>query len=108
MEHVNNNMYITVPINQEGYKEYDIGIEESPNQITYHLPFEEFLKLERGGVFRVLETRYIDLYIEDGESAVITAERLKKVYGAINAIPGVFMDAVNKAIELGTCVYLDF
>ena len=107
-EHVNNSMYITVPINEEGYKEYDVGIEESPNQIKYHLPFEEYRKLERGGVFDVLERRYIDLYIVDGESAVITAERLKKVYNAINTIPGIFLEAVNKAIEFGTCVCLDF
>ncbi|MBQ9008989.1 MAG: hypothetical protein IJ088_06625 [Clostridia bacterium] len=108
MEHVNNHMYITVPINKEGYDEYDHGIEFSDNLIVYHMPYDEYKKLVRGRVFRVLETRYIDLYIVDGESAVITAERLIKVYDAINAIPGVFLEAVDKAIELGTCVFIDF
>ena len=33
---------------------------------------------------------------------------VKNVYDVINVISGVFMEAVNKAIELGTCLFLDF
>ena len=108
MDYVNDHLFITIPINQKGYEEYNRMIDESENQITYLLSFVEYKKLIDAGVFLVPERRYPDLYITDGESNTITSEQLKNVYDDINVIPGVFMEAVNKAIELGTCVFLDF
>lgn len=106
--YVNNHMWITVPKNQEGYEEYNIGIEHTENMDEFKLSPEEYHKLNKSGVFRILENKYNDLYIDDAESNMITADRLKAVYNAINVVPGVFLSAIDKAIQYGTCICLDF
>lgn len=100
--------YITVPKNEQGYKEHDTGIEHTENMEEYMIPEEEYAKLHQNGVFGVLENECPDVYISDGESSELTAEQLKKVYNAINVLPGTFLTAVDKAIEYGTCILLDF
>ena len=103
-----NRYYITVPKNEQGYKEHDIGIEHTENMEEFIVPEEEYIKLHRNGVFGVLENEYLDVYISDGESSELSAEQLKKVYNAISVLPGTFLTAVDKAIEYGTCILLDF
>ena len=106
--YVNNHMWITVPKNQKGYEEYDFGIEHTENMDEFKLSPEEYHKLLKAGVFRILENTYKELYIDDFESATITVEQLKAVYNAINVVEGDFLKAVDLAIKYGTCVYLDF
>lgn len=101
-------MHITIPKNKKGYEEYDFGIEHTENTERFDLTHEEYQRLFKAGVFRILEGEYPDLYIDHFESNTITADKLKAVYNAINVIPGVFMTAVDTAIKYGTCVYLDF
>lgn len=101
-------MHITIPKNKKGYEEYDLGIEHTENTKRFDLSPEEYQGLSKAGVFRILEGMYSDLYIDHFESNTITADQLKAVYKAINVIPGVFMTAVDMAIQYGTCVYLDF
>lgn len=105
---LNDNKWITVPKNQKGYNEYDMGIEHTENMDEFKLSPDECRELYRSGVFRILENTYKELYIEDTESNTITAEQLKAVYDAINVVKGVFMTAVDLAIKYGTCVFLDF
>ena len=104
----NENMWITVPKNKKGYEEYDQGIEHTENMDEFRFSHEEYEKLNKNGVFRILENTYKELYICEFESATITAEQLKAVYNAINVVDGVFLQAVDLAIKYGTCVYLDF
>ena len=104
----NDHMWITVPKNQKGYEEYDVGIEHTENMDEFKLSPEEYHDLLKAGVFRILENTYKELYIDDFESATITADQLKTVYNAINVIDGVFIKAVDLAIKYGTCVFMDF
>lgn len=99
--------FITVPKNDKGYQEYDIGIEHTENMEEYALSPEEYRELHKNGVFRTLENE-LDVYISDGESCRMNAKDLQRVYMAIDITEGVFMKAVKRAIELGTCMFLDF
>jgi len=108
MAYRNEHLFITVPKNDQGYQDYDIGIDESENFLSYKLSPEEYDRLFKAGVFRILEGMFKDVYISDGERNMITAEQFNKVGNAIDIVDGVFMNAVRKAKEYGTCVFLDF
>ena len=99
--------FATVPINEDGITDYENGLENSPNFIDYRIPEDEYNSLWENHTFDILNDRF-DIMIDRYESEVIKADQLKKAYDAINVIKGVFLEAVDKAIELGTCVYLDF
>lgn len=108
MSYRNEHLFITVPKNEAGIHEYENWIEQSDNLEQFKIDPEEYSRLIKSGVIRVLEGTYKDLYIADGESNEISADQLKAVYKAINVVPGVFLSAIDKAIQYGTCVYLDF
>ena len=99
--------YITVPKNEARIKEYESLIDESENMITYVLPEDEFETLDKHHVFDIINDK-CDLMIDIYESETVSAEELKAVYDEISLLKGVWLDAVNKAIKYGTCVFLDF
>lgn len=99
--------YITVPINQDGIDEYKHMTFESDNLLSFELPEEEYETLDRHHVFDIINVKcnkLIDIY----ESEKVTADELKSVYKEISLIKGVWLNAVNKALEYNTCVCLDF
>ena len=99
--------YITVPKHEEGRNDYQEGKEGTENMEEFILPEEEFDTLDRHKVFDIINDKcglLIDIY----ESETVTAEQLKSVYKEISLMKGIWLKAVNKAIEYGTCVYLDF
>ena len=106
--YINNHMWLTVPKNEKGYDEFNYGVEHTENMDEFKLSPDECQKLNKAGVFNILENTYEELYIDDFESNTITAEQLKAVYNDINVVDGVFIKAVDLAIKYGTCVYLDF
>ena len=99
--------YITVPINAEGMNDYQEGREGTENMEEFILPEEEFDTLDRHKVFDIINDK-CDLLIDIYESETVTAEQLQSVYKEISFMKGVWLNAVNKAIEYGTCIYLDF
>ena len=99
--------YITVPINQKGIDEYHKMVFESPNFLSFVLPEEEYEILDRHHVFDIINEKF-DKMIDIYESEAIDANQLTLVKKEISLIPGVWMNAVNKAIEYKTCVFLDF
>jgi len=42
MAYRNEHLFITVPKNDQGYQDYDIGIDESENFLSYRLSPEEY------------------------------------------------------------------
>ena len=99
--------FATVPLNRTGVEEIENGVERSGNIIPLIIPQEEYRQLWKTGVFCIINQSF-GLLIDDHESERITAEQLEKVYEAINIVPGVFMKAVDLAIEHKTSLYLDF
>ena len=100
--------WVTVPKNEKGYEEYDLGIEHTENMDEFLLSPEEFDKLEKAGVFDILNKTFEGLCIDVYESETVTAEQLKAVYNEISTVDGDFLKAVDLAIRYGTCVFLDF
>lgn len=101
------NKWITVPINEKGCQEYKDGYEHTENMLEYIIPHDEFRLLWKNRIFDIINNRF-NLLIDDYESESVTADQLKTVYNAINGVKGVFLQAVNKAIEFGTEICLDF
>ncbi len=99
--------YITVPINQKGIDEYSHMDFETENLLSFVLPEDEYEKLDRHHVFDIINTKcgkMIDVF----ESEKVSADDLKSVYRDISPIKGIWLDAVNKALEYNTCICLDF
>lgn len=101
------NRFITVPIDQEGIKDYDNGEMQSEHFKEYILDESEFHLLWIHKVFEIIN-KSCGLLIDDCESETITAEQLRSVYPAISVVKGVWLNAVDLAIKMGTCVCLDF
>lgn len=99
--------YITVPKNDTGVREYKSLIEESDNLINFTLPEDEYEKLDKHHVFDILNERF-GLMIDICESETVAASQLKQAYQEISLFKGVWLEAVDKAIAFGTCVFLDF
>ena len=100
-------MQIFVPKNEKGKESHYWGKADSENLLRFDLSEDEYYKLFKHHVFEILNEKY-DLWIDNGESETITAEQLKESYKEISLLKGVWLEAVNKAIEYGTCVFLDF
>lgn len=102
------NRFLTVPLNRDGEKEYDQGIEESDNLKTYKLPEDEFKLLDSGGFFADLNNKF-GLLIDDYESEVIPEKALNYAEFLLEQEKApVFNAAVAEAKRNGTFVGLDF
>ena len=98
---------IFVPKNEKGIHDYEMGIDNNDDYFVFDLPEEEFDLLWKNKVFDILNEKY-DLMIDEAEEETVTARQLKDTYDYITPKKGVWMDAVNRAIEFGTCAYLHF
>lgn len=98
---------ITVPINQDGIDDYHRMVRESGNLLTFILPEDEYDKLDRHHVFDIINDKckkMIDIY----ETETVTADELRTVEREISLMPGIWMDAVKKALSFNTCIFVDF
>lgn len=98
---------IFVPKNEEGVRDYENGVESNDNFFVYDVPEDEFGILWKHHVFEMINRKY-HLLIDECEEETVTAEQLKEMYPAISIKKGVWLEAVDKAIKLGTCAYLHF
>lgn len=99
-------MYLFVAKNEAGVESHYYGKNDRENLIQYELSEDEYYTLWKHHVFDILNDKF-DLWIDNGESETVTADQLKAAYQEISQIKGTWLDAVNKAIEYGTCVFLD-
>ena len=97
----------TVPLNDKGRKEYNYGIEHTENMAEFFLDEAEFNTLYDGGIFDAINAK-CGKQIDDYESEEISASELVECTGLLSGFSGTFMNAVNKAIEAGTFLALDF
>ena len=67
--------FLTIPKNEEGIVEYDMGVESSNNLNVYYLPEEEFENL--WVAFNVINY-HCGLLIDDYESEIIKGQDLEK------------------------------
>lgn len=100
-------MHIFVPKNEAGMESHYWGRKDKDNLIEFELSEDEYYTLFKHHVFDILNDKY-DLWIDNGESEKVTAEQLKKSYKSISLIKGVWLTAIDTAIQYNTCVFLDF
>jgi hypothetical protein len=101
--------YLTVPINNIGIEEYNIG-QETDNIITLELSEEEFYSLYHGGVFDRINST-CNLLIDDYESEIINKNHFnecKNIISNSNLVTNIFTKALDFAIEYDTLLGLDF
>ena len=99
--------FLTVPKNEEGIIEYDIGIEGSNNLNVYVLPEEEFNNL--WAVFDIMNVRW-GLLIDEYESEIIENSYLeicKQILQEMKVDSPIFMSALEEAIRYNTILALD-
>ena len=99
--------YITVPKNAKGIEEYEKGIEGTDNLFEIQLSDAEFMELATKGVFKDLNKKF-SLLIDDYESEIVDAEKLKEYMANKTSENGNFFHAIEKAIEYNTFIALDF
>jgi hypothetical protein len=101
------NRFLTVPKNEEGIIEYDVGIECSDNFNVYILPDEEFNNL--WDAFMVMNGR-LGLLIDEYESEIIEniyLEKCKQILQEMKVDSPVFIRALEEAIGYNTILALD-
>lgn len=99
--------FLTVPKNEEGIIEYDMGIESSNNLNVYILPEEEFNNL--WAAFNVMNGR-LGLLIDDYESEIIEndyLEKCKQILQEMKVDSPIFIRALIEAIDYNTILALD-
>lgn len=100
--------FITVPKNQKGIEEYNVGVESSNNLHSVMLPEKEFRFLLPA--FSAINNA-LGLLIDDFESEVINNEHLEKCKEIIEGLKidsPVFGNALEEAIKYKTIIALDF
>ena len=104
---MNADFMLIVPKNSAGIDSCNRGVNDDENQELFPLTRDEYEVLRRHHVFDILNDRY-DLWIDEGESETITAERLKDAYSAITPVKNSWQVAVDHAIKYNTFVCLVF
>ena len=104
---MNKKHLVFVPKNEQAVKDFEEGTDTKDQFIVYEISEDEFDILWKHHVFDILNEKY-DLWIDECEEETVTATQLKELYDAISFHKGSWLDAVNKAIEIGTCAYLHF
>ena len=100
------NKWITIPKNEMGEKEYEHGVEESENLISFTIPENEFATL--WDVFETIN-KNIRLLIDDFESEIIPAEMIHDVITLVSKEKyPVFYDALITAQKYDTYLAFDF
>ena len=98
--------YAFVPINEQGIYDLEYGPDdENENLLCYKLPYCEVHYLWHFGIFDYINDKY-DLLIDEGEEETISADQLERICFEICRGRRVWSEAVNKAIECGTYIYL--
>lgn len=100
--------FLTVPKNEEGIVEYDMGVESSDNLNVYYLPEEEFENL--WVAFNVINY-HCELLIDDYESEIIKGqdlEKCKEILLEMKVKGPMFFQALDEAIRYNTLLALDF
>ncbi len=100
------NKWITIPRNEMGEKEYEHGVEESENLISFTIPENEYITL--WDVFETINDRF-GLLIDDFESEIIPAEMIHEVITLVSKEKyPVFYDALMQAQKYNAFLALDF
>ena len=98
--------YAFVPINEQGKHDLEYGLDdENENLFQYKLPFSEVHYLWHFGIFDYINDKY-GLLIDEGEEETISAEQLAQTLNEICRGRKVWSEAVHKAVECGTYIYL--
>ena len=103
-----NTFSLSVPKNRQGYIDYDYGIFSSDNVYFFVFNLEEFSRLYDTGLLTALEAKFPRLYLSEGESNMLSSEELRSVYHFYTEAGGLILDAVDKAIECDTCLFMNF
>ena len=99
--------YISVPLNEDGIKDYNYG-EESNNIKVFKLKENEYSDIYKSGVFDEINI-YCNLLIDDYEAEEIDNANLEIALNiAIRKKSRVLVKALELAIERNTFVGLDF
>ena len=104
------NRYLTVPKNEIGIEECDIGMDYSDNILTYELPEKEFNFLAINGFFNQIN-EVCETLIDDYESEEISSDNLDKCESILKSVKDdlpIFYDVLQKAISYKTKIILDF
>lgn len=103
-----NRRFLSVPLNETGRIEYNLGVEKSSNIYSIELPENEFKSLT--GLFNLFNDEF-NLFIDDYESEIIESAQLlkrKKDIENMRTTTPCFYEAANKAIEQSSMLALDF
>lgn len=100
--------FLSVPLNEVGRIEYNLGVEKSSDLYCVELPENEFKSLS--GLFSLFNNEF-NLIIDDYDSEIIENVQLinmrKEIEMMKKAAP-IFYAACNIAIEQNTMIALDF
>ena len=99
--------YLTIPLNETGKEDYNLGYDHTNNVKIMTLSEEEFDYLAESGVFNRINEKCGSL-IDDYESEIISSSDLKKCLDEVNNYNGVFLRAYKLALEKNTFLALDF
>jgi len=102
--------WLTVPLNQKGIEEYDVGISGTDNMKEFELSDAEFLELMVAGVFANINVQ-CKLLIDEYESEYIDGANIDVAKAIIESAPnkyGVMLEAITLAKEKGTALGIDF
>ena len=102
--------FLTIPINETGIEECNVGVENSENMVVIELPESEFDYLAENGFFNQINDS-CQLLIDDFESEEITNDDLIKCESILKSVKNdtpMFYDGLKKAIDYKTKLILDF
>lgn len=102
--------YLSVPLNEDGKREYDEGVENTVNVKVFDLPDQEFEFLYSKGVFKQINAE-CNLLIDDYESEIIKSlhiPKCKEIISLYNRQIDTFKEAINLAEKNKTFVGVDF